>query len=63
MNDPDSIVEYVRSLDRRYNRLRDAVLVHRADKMNHSLPGSIDMFDRELWDILERGFDTGENDA
>ena len=61
MNDPDSIVEYVRSLDRRYNRLRDAVLEHRADKMNRALPGSIDMFDRELWDILERGFDIGEN--
>lgn len=56
MNDPDSIVEYVRSLDKRYNRLRDAVLDHRAEKQAKSLPGSVDAFDRELWSIVDRAF-------
>jgi hypothetical protein len=60
MSDPDSIVEYVRSLDRRYNRLRDAVLSHRADKTERALPGSIDDFDRELWSVLDRAFPADE---
>ena len=54
--EPDSIVEYVRSLDKRYNRLRDAVLSHRADKQHKAVPGSIDAFDRELWSIVDRAF-------
>ena len=56
MTDPDSIVEYVRDLDARYNRLRDAVFTHRAEKEENSLPGSVDAFDRELWAIAERAF-------
>lgn len=54
--EPDSIVDYVRRLDKRYNRLRDAVIEHRADKQAHALPGSIDAFDRELWSIIDRAF-------
>jgi len=49
MTDPDSIVEYVRSLDRRYERLAQAVRTHRADKQHRAIPGSIDEFDRILW--------------
>jgi len=54
--EPDSIVEYVRGLDKRHNRLREAVLQHRADKTERSLPGTIDAFDRELWAIVDRAF-------
>jgi len=60
MNQPDSIVEYVRNLDRRYNRLRDAVIDHRTEKQAKALPGSIDAFVRELWSIVERAFPADE---
>jgi len=56
MSDPDSIVEYVRGLDKRYNRLRDAVLEHRANKTERALRGTVDAFDRELWSIIDRAF-------
>ena len=59
--DPDSIVEYVRWLDSRHQALRDAVLHHRASKMQNSIPGSIDGFDRKLWASLEAAYE-GEDD-
>lgn len=62
MNDPDSIVRYVTWLDRRYNRLFDAALVHRANKREHSVPGTIDNFDRELWDVLDSVYNSTESD-
>ena len=49
MSDPDSIVEYVRWLDKRHNTLREAVETHRTNKTQRAIPGSIDQFDRELW--------------
>jgi hypothetical protein len=54
---PDSIVEYVRWLDARHQALRDAVLHHRASKMEHSIPGSVDEFDRELWAALAAAYE------
>jgi hypothetical protein len=62
MNDPDSIVQYVAWLDRRHNRLVDSVLLHRASKEEHSLPGTIDNFDRELWAALDAVYEPTEND-
>jgi hypothetical protein len=62
MGDPDSIVQYVTWLDRRYNRLVDAVFLHRASKRDHSIPGTIDNFDRELWDTLDSVYDPAESE-
>ena len=53
MSDPDSIVEYVRWLDSRLNRLANAILEHKTNKQNLSIPGSIDGFDHELWKTLD----------
>lgn len=50
---PDSIVEYVRWLDGRHNRLRQAVITHQTLKREHALPGTIDQFDTELWSVLD----------
>lgn len=54
---PDSIVEYVRWLELRHNRLRDAVQYHRAAKTERALPGSVDEFDRELWSALSASYE------
>lgn len=62
MNEPDSIVQYVTWLDRRYNRLVDAVLLHRSVKREHAIPGSIDNFDRELWNTLDSVYDPTESE-
>lgn len=62
MNDPDSIVQYVTWLDRRYNRLVDAVLLHRSIKRENAIPGSIDNFDRELWNTLDSVYDPTESE-
>jgi hypothetical protein len=61
MNDPDSIVEYVRWLDKRHTNLRDAIQHHRVMKLEHSLPGSIDEFDRTLWAALEASYEGDDN--
>jgi hypothetical protein len=61
MNEPDSIVEYVRWLDGRHEALRAAVTQHRSSKQTHSIPGSIDEFDRVLWSALDAS--KGEDDA
>ena len=53
MSDPDSIVQYVTWLDGRHNRLVDAVLRHRNDKRELSVPGSIDAFDHLLWSTVD----------
>jgi len=53
VSDPDSIVEYVKWLDSRFNRLVDAISNHRTQKHDLALAGSIDGFDRELWAHLE----------
>jgi len=49
VNDPDSIVEYVRSLDRRHQRTIQAIREHRTNKEQHAIEGTIDGFDRQLW--------------
>lgn len=51
--EPDSIVEYVRWLDARHNRLVSAVVEHRELKRRMALPGTIDQFDTELWAVLD----------
>jgi hypothetical protein len=61
MSEPDSIVEYVKWLDLRHNRLRDAVLEHRVNKLERSLAGSIDEFDRSLWAALDAAYES-DND-
>jgi hypothetical protein len=53
MSDPDSIVEYVKWLDGRHNRLVNAVAAHRSNKTHRAIPGAIDDFDRNLWKALE----------
>jgi hypothetical protein len=53
MNDPDSVIEYVKWLDARHYRLTSAVSTHRANKQNLAIPGSIDEFDRHLWAVLD----------
>jgi len=53
MNDPDSVVEYVRWLDARHYRLTSAVSMHRANKQDLAIAGSIDAFDRHLWSVLD----------
>lgn len=55
--DPDSIVEYVRWLDGRHNRLREAVETHRTMKRSMALPGTIDQFDAELWSALDSAYE------
>ncbi len=57
---PDSVVEYVKWLDGRHNRLVNAVVLHRAHKRELALPGSIDGFDRELWSVLDAVYDPEE---
>jgi hypothetical protein len=57
----DSIVEYVRWLDRRHNSLREAVKTHRMMKTTMAIHGSIDGFDRELWKAMELSYQ-GEDD-
>jgi len=49
VSNPDSLVEYIRALDRRYEKLSEAVRTHHYQKLEHALPGTIDGFDRELW--------------
>jgi hypothetical protein len=49
MTDPDSLVEYVRSLDRRYENLVTAIHNHRTNKQTKAIHGSIDAFDHTLW--------------
>lgn len=51
--EPDSIVEYVRRLDERHNRLVEAVANHQTMKRAMALPGTIDQFDIELWAALQ----------
>lgn len=57
---PDSIIQYVRWMELRHDRLRDAVQHHRASKTEHAIPGSIDDFDRELWKALELSYQDDE---
>jgi hypothetical protein len=57
---PDSIVEYVKWLDARHNRLREAVRQHESDKTERALPGSIDEFDRTLWAELRKSHEGEE---
>jgi hypothetical protein len=57
---PDSLVEYVKWLDHRYNRIINAIMNHRASKRDLALPGSIDGFDRELWSVLDAVYDPEE---
>ena len=54
---PDSIVDYVRWLDRRHNNLRDAVQTHRAMKTTKAIHGSVDRFDTELWAALDAAYE------
>lgn len=54
---PDSIVDYVRWLDQRHNRLRDAAQTHRANKRTLALPGTIDRFDEDLWATLDESYE------
>jgi len=53
MQDPDSLVEYVKWLDTRFNRLVAAIEEHRSNKKHLSLPGTVDNFDWELWENLQ----------
>jgi len=58
MNDPDSIVGYVRWLDGRHQALRNAVASHRLSKRQRAIPGSIDGFDHELWRALDATYES-----
>jgi hypothetical protein len=60
MSNPDSIVEYVKWLDGRHNRLVNAVVAHRAYKRQRAIPGSVDEFDRELWATLDASYNDEE---
>ena len=60
VSDPDTIVEYVKWLDKRFNRLVNAIQAHRVDKQYHAIEGSIDQFDRELWKNLDWAYSEEE---
>jgi hypothetical protein len=58
VSDPDSIVEYVRHLDAKYNRLLAAIREHEFAKNNLDLIGleTHNEADEKLWAIMKEGY-------